>query len=138
MKDLSIRPLQEGDYENILCKWWSDWNWTPPVKDFLPLNGLGGYIVYDAEVPICAGYIYITNSKAAWIEFIVSNKEYREKPTRGQAIEYLIRTLTETAIDSGYKYCYASLKNKSLIETYKKIGYVCGDSNIQEVILKIQ
>ena len=38
----NVRVLSESDYENILVGWWKDWEWTPPVKDFLPLDGVGG------------------------------------------------------------------------------------------------
>jgi hypothetical protein len=137
MKDLSIRPLQEGDYENILCKWWEEWKWTAPEKDFLPQSGTGGLIVYDENTPICAGFMYVTNSGISWIEFIVSNKNYREKPTRKEAITYLIANLTEIAKNSGYRYCYAVLKNQPLIEIYKSLGYLCGDKNIVDVVKKL-
>ena len=73
----NIRPLQEGDYENILCGWWRDWKWVPPVKDFLPEDGTGGYIVYDGDIPVCAGFMYTTNSRAAWCDWIISNIEYK-------------------------------------------------------------
>ena len=73
----TIEPLQEGDYENILCKWWKDWRWTPPSKEFLPDNGLGGFMVYDDGVPVCAGFMYRTNSKAVWCDWIISNIEYK-------------------------------------------------------------
>ena len=33
---LNIIPLIAEDYENILCKWWKDWGWDSPSKDFLP------------------------------------------------------------------------------------------------------
>ena len=74
-----IRPLEVGDYETILMEWWKDWGWTPPPKDFLPQEGTGGMMVLDPDgTPICAGFIYITNSKVCLIEFIVSNKKYRK------------------------------------------------------------
>ena len=76
---LSIEPLQEGDYEAILCQWWKDWRWTPPSREFLPENGMGGFIVYDGEIPICAGFMYITNSKATWCDWIISNLKYKDR-----------------------------------------------------------
>ena len=60
-----IKQLQEGDYEKILVNWWNDWGWEPPQKDFLPEDGKGGMIVYDGDTPVCAGFIYVTNSKVA-------------------------------------------------------------------------
>ena len=59
----NVRVLSESDYENILVGWWRDWEWTPPVKDFLPLDGVGGLIVEWDGTPVCAGFIYNTNSR---------------------------------------------------------------------------
>lgn len=132
-----IRPLELDDYDTILTKWWDDWGWTAPAKDFLPDNGKGGMIVYDKETPICAGFVYITNSGVAWVDWIISNKEYRKKPHRKQAIGILIETLTNLCERSGAKYSYALIKNKSLIETYQHLGYDKGDSYTQEMIKKL-
>jgi hypothetical protein len=72
--DLEIRTLNSNDYDDILLKWWKDWGWDAPLKDFLPDNGTGGLIVYDGDTPICAGFVYVTNSSAAWVDWIVSSK----------------------------------------------------------------
>ena len=58
---LNIQPLKETDYEDILCRWWRDWRWDPPSKDFLPEDGMGGFMVYDGDTPVCAGFMYVTN-----------------------------------------------------------------------------
>lgn len=126
--ELTIRPLSESDYQGILVGWWADWGWVPPQVDFLPQDGTGGIMVMDGEEPVCAGFMYATNSAVAWVDWIISSKTYREKPKRKEAIELLILTLTEIAKQSGFKYVYALLKSSSLIEVYKEIGYVKGDS----------
>jgi hypothetical protein len=130
--ELTIRQLNENDYQDILVDWWKDWGWTSPEKDFLPDNGMGGYIVYDGEIPVCAGFIYVTNSRVAWVDWIISNKEYREK--RKQAIGLLVESLTNISKMSGSKYAYALIKNNSLIKTYEDLGYVKGDSYTSEMI----
>jgi len=65
MEFISVRPLKENDYDDILVGWWKDWGWDPPVKDFLPDNGTGGLIVYHLDNPVCAGFMYMTNSKVS-------------------------------------------------------------------------
>lgn len=129
-----IRQLQEGDYEKILVNWWNDWGWEPPQKDFLPEQATGGMIVYDGETPVCAGFIYATNSKVAWVDWIISNKEYRKKPQRANAIGLLIETLTGVAKKMNFKYSYALLKHRGLMDTYKQLGYVEADNYTQEMI----
>lgn len=131
--EFNLRKLNSTDYENILVGWWKDWEWTAPPKDFLPENGEGGVIIFDEEVPVCAGFMYATNSKVAWIEFVISNKNYdREK--RKEALILLVDTLNNICRDGGFKYGYSILHSKSLIETYESLGYVKGDSNFFEMI----
>ena len=131
---LTIRPLVESDYDNILVKWWKDWKWDAPQKDFLPDNGTGGLIVLDDEEPVCAGFLYVTNSSVAWVDWIVSSKTYRKKPQRKEAIELLIETLTNVCERNEKKYIYALIKHSGLINTYEKFGYIKGDTYTSEMI----
>ena len=130
----NIRPLNENDYEAILTGWWKDWGWESPNQDFLPDNGKGGIMVLDGDVPVCAGFIYTTNSKVAWVDWIISNKQYRKKPQRSEAIQLLVETLTNICKNTGHKYTYALIKHPSLIGTYEKLGYVKGDGYTGEMI----
>jgi len=132
--ELTIRNLNESDYHNILVDWWIQWNWEPPKRNFLPDNGTGGIIVYDGETPVCAGFLYITNSDVSWVDWIISNKEYKMKDKRREAIILLISSLTNIAKNSGASYAYALIKNNSLIKTYESLGYVKGDTYTSEMI----
>lgn len=131
--EFNIRPLNETDYDTILKGWWDDWGWEPPQKDFLPDDGKGGIIVGKGDEYICAGFIYTTNSKVAWVDWIVSNKEYRDDD-RKEAISFLVSTLTNICKNTGHKYSYALIKHPSLIDTYKDLGYIKGDEYVGEMI----
>lgn len=131
---LYIRELNETDYDNILVDWWKEWEWVAPQRDFLPDNGKGGIIVYDDETPVCAGFMYLTNSKVSWVDWIISNKNYTKKPDRHDAIKLLVSALTEICKKSGSKYIYALIKNNSLTSTYEELGYTKGDSYTSEMI----
>ena len=136
--ELTIRPLNDTDYQDILVGWWNDWGMIPVPKDFLPDDGKGGIIVYDNEEPICAGFMYATNSKIAWVDWIVSSKTYRKKPHRNDAIKLLLATLTEIASKSGYIYSYALVKNSSnLIKSYVDLGYTKSCVYTSELIKKL-
>jgi len=134
---LNVLPLKENDYENILCNWWKDWRWTPPSKEFLPEDGMGGFIVYDGDIPICAGFMYLTNSKAVWCDWIISNLKYKDRQKRKDALELLVQTISNKAEGLGKKYIYALIKNKPLINVYKKIGFEEGSTYTHEMIKKI-
>jgi hypothetical protein len=130
----NIRPLIAEDYDNILCGWWNDWRWTAPPKDFLPENGTGGYIVYDGETPVCAGFMYETNSKAVWCDWIISNINYKDRDKRKESLSLLIETISNQAELLGKKYIYALIKNQPLINLYKEKGFLEGSSYTHELI----
>ena len=127
----NVRVLKENDYDDILVGWWEDWKWIPPVKDFLPLNGVGGIMVEWDGTPVCAGFIYNTNSKVAWIDWIVSNNNFREKPHRKDGLNLLIQTLTDVARKTKYKYVYAHNNNTNLINTFLANGYLKGSKSTE-------
>ena len=125
-------PLQQEDYDNILKGWWKDWGWEAPSRDFLPQDGQGGVMVWDGDTPVCAGFLYNTNSKVAWVDWIISNKEYKE--SRKEALSILIQTLTSVAKNLDNKFAYALIKHNGLIGVYEQQGYSTGDSYNKEMI----
>ena len=124
-------PLQHEDYDNILKGWWKDWGWEAPSRDFLPQDGQGGVMVWDGDTPVCAGFLYNTNSKVAWVDWIISNKEYKE--SRKEALSILIQTLTSVAKNLDNKFAYALIKHNGLIGVYEQQGYTIGDSYNKEI-----
>lgn len=128
--EFNLRYVVEEDYDNVLLKWWKDWGWQAPPKDFLPTTGV---IISKGDVDICAGFVYFTNSKVALTEFIVSNKEYKDKD-RGEALDFLIDCLLELADMEGCKYAHVILKNNSLINRFEKAGYITSDRKVTEML----
>jgi len=129
----NARLLEDGDYENILCDWWKDWKWDAPSKDFLPEEGRGGMMVSKDGVNICAGFMYFTNSNVAWCEWVVSNKQYRDKD-RKEAMYFLINIIAEICKGKGAKYIFTSLNNKALIQKYEDCKYVETDKNCTQMV----
>jgi len=130
----NIQPLKDNDYEDVLVGWWKDWRWTPPAKDFLSDKG---YMVYCDDEPVCAGFMYVTNSKVVLLEWIISNFNVKNKKVRKEALLTLIEFVTSVARGIEKKYVYSLLKNPSLISLYEELGYVKGGSNGQEMIKKL-
>ena len=132
--EFKLRRLESSDYDTLVT-WWKDWKWEAPPRDFLPENGTGGFMVSSDDSDICAGFIYLTNSKIAWIEFIISNRQYKEED-RNKAIQFLIDSLSAVAEESGAKYGYAILKNKSLMKYYEEANFrVTSDKNIEMITI---
>jgi len=119
---LNIRRLTDKDWDTLVS-WWDNWpKWKAPVKDFLPENGNGGLIVEINDIPVVAGFIYLTNSKTALLEWIVSNPKYR-KSDRKAAIELLITGAENLVKSLDYKYLFAVMQHKGLIQTHEKLGW---------------
>lgn len=113
--------LKDGDYENILTKWWVARDFPVPPKDYLSDTG---YMVWDGDVPVCAAFLYGTNSKIAWCTWVISNPDYRGKK---DALMLLITFMVEVARGTGYKYIYAPAKNSRLLDVLDTLGFVRGD-----------
>ncbi len=118
---MNMRKLTEADYET-LAKWWKIWKWPPVEKDFLPDNGTGGFVVEKEGIMIVAGFVYVTNSKAVLLEWIISNPEYREDD-RDMAITSFIKAIEMVIKEWGYKYIFSIGRTKALIEKHKELGY---------------
>ena len=132
----SVRILNENDYDDTLCRWWKQWRWTAPPKDFLPQNGTGGLMIEKEGAQIVAGFIYITNSATAWSEYIISNFDYKEED-RVVAIKILIQELSRVAKEMGAKYIFTTVKNENLLNHYKEMGFSIGSRRSTEMFMNL-
>tara|TARA_Y100000401_G_scaffold75372_1_gene61228 strand:+ start:209 stop:616 length:408 start_codon:yes stop_codon:yes gene_type:complete len=120
--DFNVRALTTKDWDTLV-EWWDWWpGWTAPPKDFLPNHGTGGFMVEKTNKPIVAGFVYFTNSKIAWVEYIISNPDYKEDD-RQDAIKKLLTELEEFITTMGYKYMFSVVQNKHLIEIHKNLDW---------------
>ena len=86
--ELNIRRLEESDYETLV-KWWDWWpGWEAPPKTLLPDTG---FIVEKNNVGIVSAYVYMTNSKTAIFDWVVSNPEYRESDRKDAIILLILK-----------------------------------------------
>lgn len=134
--DFNARALTTKDWDTLV-EWWDWWpGWVAPPKDFLPNHGTGGFMIEKNNTPIVAGFVYFTNSKAAWIEYIISNPKYKEDD-RPESIEFLLTELENFIKSMGYTYMFTSLQSKSLIKTHKKLGWFVDEKPSYEVSKKL-
>ena len=127
---LNIRRLKESDYETLV-KWWNWWpGWEAPPKTFLPDTG---FIVEKNNVGIVSSYVYMTNSKTAIFDWVVSNPEYRESD-RKDAIRLLIQA-TETVLkDQGIKHIFSFVRHKNLLKIHEDLGWDVDKKPSHEII----
>jgi hypothetical protein len=134
--ELKIRKLEEKDW-SVLPTWWEQWPaWQTPTRDALPDNGIGGLMVEKNGKQVLAGFIYETNSKGVWLEFIISDPEYREED-RQEALELLITTAEGVALEAGFKYVLFIGKHTNLINTFESLGFTVDRTPSYELMKKI-
>ena len=130
---MNIRRLTENDWDT-LTQWWDAWpDWVAPARDLLPDNGKGGLMVEKNNSSVMAGFLYLTNSKTALLEWVISDPNYRDND-RKQALELLIAASEEVCKELGYKYVFSICRNKNLINTHRKLGWNVDDSPSHELV----
>ena len=102
--ELNIRKTNNKDLIT-LNKWGDAWpDWKAPASDFLPETAL---MVEKNNIPIMCGFLYLTNSKAVLLEWIVSDPDYRESD-RKEILEFLITGCEHFCKELGYKYVFST------------------------------
>ena len=118
---MNTRTLTESDWET-LSDWWKAWKWPVMAKDMLPDNGTGGIMVENEGENIVAGFLYWSNSKLVWLDWIISNPKV-SRDIRQEAIKKLILTAEHMTKQAGSKYMMSISRSNSLLKTHKQMGW---------------
>lgn len=130
---MEIRKFEpDQDYEEV-ASWWKAHKWPAIPLDMLPKTG---FIVEEPRGKMCAGWLYKTDSKIAWIEFIVSSPHTMQE-IRGKSLDLLMVRLVETAKSMGFKSIFSSINNPRLVDRYKKHGFIETEKNMSNMIMRI-
>lgn len=132
---MDIRIAKHIDYE-MLKDWWRFWRFPAPPIPFLPRyeeDSFNGLIVSRNGKDLAAGFLYETNSKMCWLEYIVTNPKTTAQE-RDEAISILLSELSTSAKHLGYDVMFSSIKSESLISKYVKSGFIEGSKGASELI----
>ena len=129
--NLTLRPYRLDDYETLVS-WWAGHNWPVVAPQALPNLG---YVV-EGDKPICAGFLYRTDSMIAWSEFIVADPESKIEE-RDKGLDMILDGLKKTATEMGFKALFTTLVHKRLIERHKKHGYNITDENVTNMVCSL-
>jgi len=129
---MNTRTLMESDYK-ILSDWWIAWSWPVMAKDMLPDNGTGGIMVEHEGENIVAGFLYWSNSKLVWLDWIISNPK-SDKDIRQEAIKKLILTAESMTKKAGSKYMMSISRSNSLLKIHEQMGWTIDKTPSHEMI----
>ena len=129
---MKTRTLNESDWET-LSDWWKSWGWPVLPKDMLPDNGTGGIMVEHDNKNIVAGFLYWSNSKLVWLDWIISNPDAK-KDLRQEAIKKLILTAESMVKEAGSNYMMSISRSNSLLKIHKQMGWSVDKTPSHEMI----
>ena len=129
---LTLRNLEEKDYET-LCEYWKWWKFPAPTRGMLPKDLSYSFAVIYEDNILSAGFLYVTPSEIAWLEFIISNPHIKDRIIRQDALYLLIDTICSVAKNMGFKSMFTSVKNENLIHRYLNCGFVKGTTSIEMI-----
>lgn len=114
------------DYE-IIAAWGRDRGFPIIPPDHFPEFGI---IVEN----YCVGFLYRTDSKIAWLEWVISNPN-TDKVNRSNALDEMIRSLLKEAQDQGFKTVLSSCQSSSLIRRYTdNHGFLAGETGMTNMV----
>jgi len=129
---MNTRTLTESDYL-ILSDWWKAWGWPALAKDMLPDNGTGGIMVENKGENIVAGFLYWSNSKLVWLDWIISNPK-TNRDIRQEAIKKLILTAESMTKEAGSKFMMSISRSNSLLKIHKELGWTIDKTPSHEMV----
>ncbi len=132
---MNTRTLTESDYK-ILTDWWKAWGWPVIVRDMLPDNGTGGIMVENKGENVVAGFLYWSNSKMVWLDWIISNPK-TNRDIRQEAIKKLILTAESMTKEAGSKFMMSISRSNSLLKIHKELGWTIDPGSSHEMIKAI-
>ena len=113
---MDIRNISPDDWDTLI-KWGIDKD-----KDLLPKDGTGGLMVHVEYLPIAAGFIYLTNSKLAFINDIIYDKN-KDKKLLHNSLDLLIVAFEQTLKELGFKTVVIINTDEMLNNSYKALGW---------------
>lgn len=121
---LVARPFDLCNDYAIIQKWWKSHGSFPPEPHHLSTTGI---IVEESSQPICAGWLYDTDSKISVFEFVIASPD-ANRHVRDASLTYLIDTVKNIASSRGYALIYSSVRGPKYIQRLLKAGFIQVDT----------
>ena len=123
---MHVRVYIPAEHYELIANWWTKRDRPVPSPDMMAPTGR---IIYMENKPICAGFLFKTDSKIAIINHMVSDPNQLDKNLRDEALNLLISHLIHEAYICGFKIVSASSNLDRLNKRYEKLGFIKTDSD---------
>jgi hypothetical protein len=117
-----VRPIKAEDF-TLFTSWWESYDHTKvPTSDLLPNGGLGGLVVEKNGEVIAANFMYLTNSKMGYLDFLISNPKYENKD-KYMMIMKLQEACTKVLLQQGCRIVWGMTSYDHLADMAEKMGH---------------
>jgi hypothetical protein len=129
IKDINIYKI----YYPVLFGWWKEWGFDPLPPEMLSDNGI---MIFSDNIPICAGWLFRTDSNTAIAGWNISTRRFKDK--RKNCVEKLIQELENLAKKLGFEILNYPASNPYLRNKLEKKGFGSfADKNVTNYFKKI-
>lgn len=113
----------------VLARWWDAHSWPVIPHDALPSTGM----IACAEEPVCAAFLYKTDSSIAWMEWFISDPQ-AEKRHVSIGLDMIIEELSAFAKEQGFKTIFTSMHHRGLIRRLERHGFKTQDTDVTQLM----
>lgn len=119
---------------DTLSQWWTKQQWPEIDPAFLPDTG---FIVSSlGHGPLAAGFVYKTNSKLWFFEWIVGDPD-APKQERSEALNQLINYVIKWSKSQGASALMTMTQHKGLISRLGDAGFAVTDEAMTHVVRRL-
>lgn len=126
---MKVRLYNAEDYP-VIAEWWKFFKWVPVKQEALSTVGI---VVEAEDEPICAAWVYTTNSSLGWLEWVVVNPK-ATKAIRGVALDFLIDTAKQTALALGVKQLFMTTRGEAFLRRLTRHGFKVTDDRMKNLL----
>lgn len=132
MNKYELKLFEADLHYDLVSEWWAGHNW--PIIPLVALPKTAFIVEYEGA-PVCAGWLYLTDSIISWAEWIISAPD-SDPEVRGTCLDYLLTALKAAAKSNGSSIIFTTCNSERprLIERYEKHGYTITDKNMTNLI----
>lgn len=113
-------------HSQSIQKWGLKYGFPLPAQEILPETG---FIVED----LACGFLYKTNSKLAWLEWVFSNPE-KPKEDRAKALDLIFKTIEQEAKSQGFLVLFSAAAISGYAQVLQRNGFQETDKNVSHHI----
>lgn len=122
------RRFDPAEDYTAVCEWWRGHGWPEIPLELLSTHGM----IVDG---CCAGWLYKTDSRIAWLEWVVGNPKATTTNVH-HGLLALFDALKAESKSRGDTAIFSALKHKGLTRFYKLQGFAETDTGMTHMVLR--